>query len=141
MTELSRCSTIARPNSRSNSIVRRGFPMQQKKLLACASGAVLALALACSKNSPAPAAPTGAEPGISDAAADGSTLKATAPTPQSPINNAQPETLVFTAGPSTARFVSGLSFWYELEIKNAGGTTVCAHGPVPSSGSTVTLEP
>lgn len=115
--------------------------MQQKKLLACASGAVLALALACSKNSPAPVAPTSAEPGISDAAADGSTLKATAPTPQSPVNNAQPDGLVFTAGASTGRFVSGLTFWYELEIKNAGGTTVCTNPAVPASGSTVTIQP
>jgi hypothetical protein len=115
--------------------------MQYTKLMACASGAVLAIALACSKNSPAPVAPTGAEPGETEAAADGSTLKATAPTPQSPVNNAQPDQLVFTAGTSSARFASGMTFSYVLEIKNAGGQTVCTAGPTAASGPTVTITP
>ena len=115
--------------------------MQYKKLMACASGAVLAVAVACSNNSQPPAAPGGAEPGSSEASADGSTLKVTAPTPQSPVNNAQPDQLVFTAGASNARFGSNTTFSYMLEIKNAGGQTVCTAGPTASSGGTVTIEP
>ena len=115
--------------------------MKHTKLVACASGAVLAFALACSKSSPAPAAPGAAEPGVTDAAADGSTLKVTAPTPQSPVNNAQPDLLVLTAGASTARFTDNMPLSYEFEIKNAGGATVCTHGPVPASGATVTVTP
>ncbi len=115
--------------------------MQYMKLMACASGAVLAVALACSKDSPAPAAPSGAEPGVTEASADGSTLKATAPTPQSPVNNAQPDQLVFTAGTSSARFASGMTFSYELEIKNSGGQTVCTAGPTASGGPTITMTP
>lgn len=115
--------------------------MQHTKLLACASSAILAFALACSKNAPAPSAPSGTEPGISDAAADGSTLKVTAPTPQSPVNNAQPESLVLISGTSTGRFVQGVSLSYEFEVKNAGGTTVCTAGPIEASGSSVTATP
>ena len=112
-----------------------------KKLLACAMGAVLALTLACSNDSPAPAAPSGAEPGVPDAAADGSTLKVTAPTPQSPINNAQPDQVTLTAGTSTGRFVSGMTFSYEFEIKNAGGNNVCTGGPIAAAGPTVSFTP
>jgi hypothetical protein len=115
--------------------------MQHTKLLACAAGAALALALACSKNAPAPSAPSGQEPGISDAAADGSTLKVTAPTPQSPVNNAQPDSLVLVAGASQGRFQQVSALVYEFEVKNAGGTTVCRADGVTASGSTVTATP
>ena len=115
--------------------------MQYTKLMVCASGAVLALAIACSKNSPAPAAPSGAGPGVTDASSDGATLKVTAPTPQSPINNAQPDQLAFTAGTSTGLFVSGMTFSYELQVRNTGGQTVCTAGPVAASGPTVTITP
>lgn len=115
--------------------------MQHRKLLACASGAILALALACSKNSPAPVAPTSSEPGSTEVASDGSNLKATAPTPISPVNNAQPDVLVLTAGTSTARFISGVTFSYEFEIRNAAGNTVCTSPPIASSDSTVSFTP
>jgi hypothetical protein len=62
---------------------------------------VCALVIACSRPSTSPSAPGAAHPGIADANADGSLLKATAPTPQSPVNGArlpqgQPVTLVVT---------------------------------------------
>jgi hypothetical protein len=112
-----------------------------KKLVACAAAAALALVFACSKNPEAPAAPGGATPDASDAAADGSTLKVTAPTPQSPVNNAQQDVLLLTAGTSTGRFVQGMSFSYEFEIRNAGNNPVCNSGAIASSGSTVSYSP
>jgi len=112
-----------------------------KKLVACAAAAALALVFACSKNPEAPAAPGGATPDASEAAADGSTLKVTAPTPQSPINNAQLDVLVLTAGTSTGRFVQGMTFSYEFEIRNAGGNPVCNSGAIAASGSTVSFTP
>jgi hypothetical protein len=115
--------------------------MQYTKLMVCASGAVLAVAIACSKNSPAPAAPSGAGPGVTEASSDGATLKVTAPTPQAPVNNAQTEQLAFTAGTSTGLFVSGMAFSYELNVRNAAGQTVCTGGPVAASGPTVTITP
>jgi hypothetical protein len=78
---------------------------------------------------------------VTEASSDGATLKVTAPTPQSPINNAQPEQMVFTAGTSTGLYVSGMTFSYELNIRNTGGQTVCTAGPVAASGPTVTITP
>ena len=80
--------------------------MQHKKLVACASVVILAIAAACSNGPESPVSPSGSEPGSNAAAADGSTLKATAPTPQSPVNNQQPDSMVFVAGKSTATFAS-----------------------------------
>src|SRR5687768_3745453 len=116
--------------------------MQHTKLLACASGAVLALALACSKDSPAPVAPTGAEPGVVDAANDGSTLKVTAPTPQSPVNNAQPDVLILTAGAATARFAPGAGpFSYIFEVRNAANAVVCTSGAIGGTSTGVSWTP
>ena len=58
--------------------------MQHKKFVACAAAALMAVALGCSNDSPTPVSPSGAEAGASGAGPAGETLKATAPTPQSP---------------------------------------------------------
>jgi hypothetical protein len=102
--------------------------MQHKKLIVCASAALLAAAVACSKSSETPVSPTGAEPGVSEAGPNGETLKATAPTPQSPINNAQPDSLTLTAGKSSGLFDQSLvpSYSYEFQIMNAANTVVCS---------------
>ena len=76
--------------------------MQYKTLVVCASAAALAAALACSKNPETPVAPSSSQPGATDALANGSTLKVTAPTAQSPVNNQQPDVLVLTAAKSTS---------------------------------------
>ena len=117
--------------------------MQYKKLIACASAAVLAAAIACSKNSDTPVSPTAAVPGASDAGPNGETLKATAPTPQSPTNNAQPDQLVLTAGKSSGTYDQSLApaYSYEFEIKNAGGSTVCSATVGGGSDSSVSWTP
>ena len=71
--------------------------MQYKTLALCGSAMVLAVAIACSKTPDTPTAPSSSQPAASDAAADGSTLKVSAPIPQSPVNNAQPDSLTFVA--------------------------------------------
>ena len=81
--------------------------MQHKKFVACAAAAVMAVALGCSNDSPSPVSPTGAETGGSTAGPAGETLKATAPTPQSPINSQQPDALVLVAGKSSPTFAAG----------------------------------
>jgi hypothetical protein len=98
--------------------------MQHKKFVACASAAVLALAMACSKHSNTPVSPTSALPGSGEAGADGSTLKVSAPTPQSPINGQQPDTLVLTAGASTAEFTTTPALSYEFEVYNSANARV-----------------
>ena len=83
-----------------------------------------------------PVSPSGSEPGSTAAAADGSTLKATAPTPQSPINNQQPEALVFVAGKSTATFASpSMTFSYQFEIRNSGNTAAVCPAAIVGGGS------
>jgi hypothetical protein len=116
--------------------------MQYKTLVLCASATALAAALACSNSPETPVAPSASQPGVSDAAADGSTLKASAPTPQSPVNNQQPDALVLTAGKSTPSFSSSTPLSYVFEIKNAAGTTVCNSGVVGGgSGASVAYTP
>jgi hypothetical protein len=116
--------------------------MQYKTLIVCASATALAAALACSKNSETPVAPSSTQTGATDAGAGGSTLKATPPTPQSPVNNEQPDSLVLTASKSTASYASSTPLAYVFEIKNAGGTTVCNSGVVGGgSESSVSYTP
>ena len=113
--------------------------MQQKIVVACASVALVALTMACSSDSDSPVSPSASETGSSGAAADGSTLKASAPVPQSPVNNQQPDQLVFVANKSTGTFSNAAAFSYEFEIRNSGGTgTVCPATIVGGgAGSTV----
>lgn len=113
-----------------------------RRFLLCSAAAVIAVALACSKSAPNPASPSSTTPAVSDAAADGSTLKATAPAPVSPINGAQPETLELTANKSIGKFDSSVVLSYEFEIKNAGGTVVCNSGVIGGgTGATVSYTP
>jgi hypothetical protein len=116
--------------------------MQYKTLLVCASATALAAALACSKNPETPVAPSSSQPGATDSLSNGSTLKVTAPTPQSPVNNQQPDVLVLTAAKATSLYGSQTPLSYIFEIKNAGGTTVCSSGMVGGgSESSVSWTP
>jgi hypothetical protein len=114
--------------------------MQYKNFVACTAVALLASAVACSNNSETPISPGPAEPGTSQAGPSGETLKATPPSPQSPVNGAQLDQIVLTASKASGRFSSAIanSYSYEFEIRNAGGTTVCAQTVGGGSGSTVT---
>ncbi len=117
--------------------------MFHKKAVFCSAAAILAMAVACSESPQSPAAPSGSSPASGEAAADGSTLKVTAPSAQSPVNGAQPQSLTFVAGASGAQFPGGSTLpplSYQVEVKNAGGTTVCT-GTGSASGSTVTISP
>jgi hypothetical protein len=117
--------------------------MQQKKAVACASALLIALAVACSKNPESPVSPTSAQPGTTDAGPNGETLKANAPTPQSPVNGAQPDTLVLTAGKASGSFDQGLTanYTYEFQILNAGNTVVCSQTVPGGSESSVSWTP
>ena len=110
--------------------------MQHKKLVACAAAALMAVALGCSNDSPTPVSPSGAEAGGSGAGPSGETLKATAPSPQSPVNNQQPDSLVLVAGKSSPSFSSGSpAYGYEFEIRNsAGSASVCPSVKVAGGG-------
>jgi hypothetical protein len=119
--------------------------MQHKKVVAYAAAAVMAAALGCSSEPKTPVSPTSASPGDSSAGPQGETLKATAPTPQSPVSNQQPDSLVLVAGKSSAAFAgaSAAGYSYEFEIRNSGATAaVCPAVTVAGgSGSTVSYTP
>jgi len=110
--------------------------MQHKKLVACAAAALMAVALGCSNDSPTPVSPSGAEAGGSGAGPSGETLKATAPSPQSPVNNQQPDSLVLVAGKSSPSFSGGSpAYGYEFEIRNSSGSaSVCPSVKVAGGG-------
>lgn len=117
--------------------------MHQKSFVLCSATALLAVAVACSKSSPTPVSPAASGALVGEAAADGSTLKVTAPTPQSPVNGAQPQTLTLVAGTSTAQF-GGASpvLTYEFQVLTSGGTVIPAcTTTVSPSGGTVTANP
>jgi len=102
-----------------------------------AAVATVALAVACGHNSSTPVTPTSVTPGESSAAPDGSTLKATQPVAQSPVNGAQPEgALVLTATASTGKFTT-IALSHRFEIYDASKAKVCDSGLVAASGNTV----
>ncbi len=119
--------------------------MHQRKLVACVASAVLALALGCSNDSESPVSPTPASSGDSSAGPNGETLKATAPAPQSPINNQQPDALTLVTGKAQSAFSQGTSaaYSYEFEVRNStGSAAVCPAVTVPGgSGTTVSASP
>jgi hypothetical protein len=93
----------------------------------------------CGKESPTPSSPSPAVPADTQANADGSNLKATAPSPQSPVNGARIESGVITlrVGNSNMRFASGVPLSYRFEVYNAGGARVYQSGLVGAGqGST-----
>src|SRR4051794_23976087 len=100
--------------------------MHQKRFVLCSAAAVLAIAVACSKSSSTPVSPTAAQEGSGDAAADGSTLKATTPTPISPINGAQPDSLTLTTNKAEGKFDKTIPLSYQFQISTSNGTIVSA---------------
>ena len=101
--------------------------MHRTKFRVIGLAACLALAIACSRQSSAPTTPTGAAASASaNDAADGATLKVTAPTVISPLNFLKLDKLPVTlaAGAATGTFgaVTGLS--YRFQVMNPAGTVI-----------------
>jgi len=116
--------------------------MHQKRFLLYSATALLAIAIACSKSPATPIAPASTQDVSGDAAPDGSTLKVPAPTPVSPINNAQPDSLVLVASKVTGEFDSSLNPSYQFEIRRSGAAlSACSTTVAPGSGSTVSYTP
>jgi len=116
--------------------------MHQKSFVLCSATAVLAIAVACSKSPATPVAPASTLEVAGDAAPDGSTLKVPAPTPVSPINNAQLDSLVLVASRVTGKFNASLNPSYQFEIRRSGAAlSACSTTVAPGSGSTVSYTP
>jgi hypothetical protein len=114
-----------------------------RNLIAVSGAAVLlGLTLACTSNSSTPLTPTTPSAnGTSSAAADGSTLKVSAPVPVSPVGGGKPATgpatLVIT--PSTATFSSAaLPNQYRFQVLS--GTTVVDNALVSATSYSVNAE-
>ena len=105
--------------------------------------ALLALAIACSRQSSTPTSPTGAAAANAAAAADGSTLKVSAPTLSSPLNDAQQTdvpTLVVSA--ASVKFGATLpgALAYRFQLFNTAGTMVQDSGPVGEASWQITNQ-
>jgi hypothetical protein len=99
--------------------------------------ALAALTATCGRQAPSPTSPTGIVPG-STAAEDGVTLKATAPTPLSPINDVKLDSPpVLTASPATLKFSEG-ALQYRFQVFNEAGVLVHDSGVVSGTSYTVT---
>jgi hypothetical protein len=109
--------------------------MHLKKLAICACAGCFALTIACGKSQPSsPVSPSSAADGGSSAGPDGSTLKVTAPTPVSPVNNEQPDgALVLTASKAVGKFAD-IPVSYEFEVFNAANQRVYTSGVTGGAG-------
>src|SRR5580765_4419836 len=87
---------------------------------------LLGLALACTSNSSTPLTPTQPGNGASPPAADGSTLKVTAPAVQSPTGGVKPATgpATLVVSPSTAPFTATPPLQYRFQVFNAANAMV-----------------
>lgn len=87
-----------------------------------AASITLALASACSEQSAAPVSPTASTARTEDAAADGSTLKATAPQPLAPTNDqAVTEAPTLTVAAAAMKFAGTLPLQYRFQLLNESG--------------------
>jgi len=112
----------------------------QRKFYLCAAVGVLAAAIACGKSSSAPTSPSTAGDSGTNAAADGSTLKVSAPTAVSPTGGATAEDpLTLTASTVKGKF-STINPSYRFQVRS--GNNVVATGIVgPTSDGTVSFQP
>jgi len=96
-----------------------------------AGAAWLALAVACSRQSTTPVSPSATAAATANAAADGSTLKVSAPTPSSPINDQQlNDAPTLVVNPATARFGTLPAVAYRFQVFNPAGAMVVDSGQV-----------
>ncbi len=105
-----------------------------RKALLCTAAAVLAVALACSKSTTSPASPSTATPSDGDAAADGSTLKATTPGVVSPTGGTQvTDPVTLTASKAAGKY-QDVPLSYQFQVRS-GSTVVYDSGVTGGVGS------
>ncbi len=103
-----------------------------RRQIIAALAASAATVVACSGSASTPASPSTAVPGSTAAGPDGSTLKATAPSAISPVND-QPvsDTPTLTASSASLKFgAASPTFQYRFELFNDSGTKVGDSGPM-----------
>ncbi len=112
--------------------------MTRRLNLALLPVCALALTAACARQSTSPASPSGVSAAGTAADSDGSTLKVSAPTPQSPSGGTQVTVREVTlAWSNSAGVYVDFSPTYRVQLMNAGGTIVYeVSGIATGSGST-----
>jgi hypothetical protein len=108
----------------------------------CLAAMVLMAAAACSKSPQATATSNALSPTAASAGADGSTLKTTAPTLQSPVNGQQPQSLdvVLTISNATAKYANGVPATYRFQVFNDGGTLAYEAANIAGGSAGVTAH-
>jgi hypothetical protein len=102
--------------------------VSRHRFIATAGAATLAVALACTRST-TPTSPSADGTRGSDAAADGSTLKATAPNPLSPVNDESlNDAPTLTATASTMKYSDPAALQYRFEVFNEVGARVQESG-------------
>jgi len=115
-----------------------------KRMFLCLVAGVCTLSLLnCSKGSPTPVSPSTTADLKADLNAnpDGSTIKASAPTPQSPINGQrleQADSISLVVANTTLRFGTGVAVTYRFQLFNAAGAMIVDAGNVAQGGSGTT---
>ena len=114
------------------------------RLVGAALICTVAAAVACSKEPQSPASPTAATPANGDANADGSTLKATAPSAQSPSNGQRftntetNATVTLVVANSTMPYATNTPLTYRFEGYNSAGVRIYQSALVPAGSSGTT---
>jgi hypothetical protein len=117
--------------------------MKGTRFAVTAALAVLAMTFACSKQSSSPTSPSAKSAPNDNASADGSTLKVTAPTPTSPINDAQQtdQQPTLTASAATPKFDPTLGpLQYRFEVYDQTGAKVQDSGLVGAPTFKITVQ-
>jgi hypothetical protein len=110
----------------------------QKKWFLLGFAAVAAFAIACGESTKTPASPT---PAVSSetaaAAADGSTLKISAPTLSTPANNSTADSLTpnLVLQNATSKYVPAAVPTYQFQVVDSANATVYDSGPVGAGAS------
>jgi hypothetical protein len=114
----------------------------QKKWFLLGLAAVAAFTIACGDSSKTPASPTtAASSDTAAAAADGSTLKITAPTLSAPANNSTADSLTpnLVVQVATSKYVPQTIPYYRFVVIDSAGATVHDSGQVASGIVSATL--
>jgi len=119
----------------------------KKKLLLFGAVAVTAVAVACGEKAATPVSPS---PAVSSdtaaASADGSTLKATAPAPQQPVNGSTVSSISpnLVIANSTLKYLGDVSLTasirYKVNVETPAGAQVYAGWATPFSGTDVSAH-
>jgi hypothetical protein len=105
------------------------------------AGLIAGLAVACGRQSTQPMSPSAGNRVAGDAAADGSTLKSTAPGTTDPINDRQlTDTPTLTASAASMRFGPQLPLQYRFQVFAPNGATVQDSGPISALSFRVTAS-